>query len=291
MALKVAVFCKDITEKTRIGICNLAGIFREKGIEMNLNVMGEGKEKLNESDGFSFFDDLSSVPGEIQLIISVGGDGTFLETAMRVKDKGIPVAGVNTGKLGFLANIPDVEINRAVEKLYNGDYDVIERAMLEIVSPANILNNCPVALNEITVQKADQRMITIAVKINGIHINTYRADGLIVSTATGSTAYNLSVGGPILTPSDGSVVIAPMSPHNLTVRPIVVTSGSNITMEVSGRSTECLVTCDSRFVRLPFETLIEIRQAEKRLRTVMLKGDDFFSTLRNKFLWGVDPRN
>jgi NAD+ kinase len=292
MALKVAVYCKDITEKTRVGICRLARIFLEKGIAMNLNVMGEGKEKLSESDGLIFFEDISSIPGEIQIIISVGGDGTFLETAMRVKDKGIPVAGINTGKLGFLANITDADINNAIEKLCNGEYDVIERSMLELISPGNIFNNnYPVALNEITVQKADQRMITIAVQINGIHINTYRADGLIVSTATGSTAYNLSVGGPILTPTDGSVVIAPMSPHNLTVRPIVVTGGSNITMEVSGRGYECLVTCDSRFTHLPFGTLIEIRQAEKRLRTVMLKGDDFFSTLRNKFLWGVDPRN
>lgn len=292
MALKIAVYCRDVTEKTRMGVLRLADVFRKRGESMFLNVMGEGKEKFSDTDGIIFFDDLSSIESEVSLIISVGGDGTFLDTAVRVKNSNIPVAGINTGKLGFLANISDVDIVRSAERLCMGDFDIVERSMIELITPEGIFNNgYSTALNEITVQKADQRMITISVQINGKHANTYRADGLIVSTATGSTAYNLSVGGPVLTPSDESVVIAPMSPHNLTVRPIVVTGGSSIIMEVTGRSTRSLLTCDSRFVYLPFETVIEIRQAEHRLKTIMLKGDDFFSTLRNKFLWGVDPRN
>lgn len=292
MAFNAAVYCSDVTEKTRLGVSRLAEAILGRGDGLFLSVMGEGRERLEDIAGIRFFDDIASVEEEIGLIISVGGDGTFLETAKRVNNRDIPVAGINTGKLGFLANISDADITGSAERLCRGDYDIIERSMLEVVSPADAFSGCfSVALNEITVQKADQRMITINVCINGRHVNTYRADGLIVSTATGSTAYNLSVGGPILTPSDMSFVIAPMSPHNLTVRPIVVMGGSSITMEVSGRGTRSLFTCDSRFAYLPFESVIEIRQAEHRLKTVMLRGDDFFTTLRNKFLWGVDPRN
>ncbi len=292
MAFKVAVYCSDVTEKTRLGVLHLAEYIRSRNDEMYLNVMGEGKGKLSTEPDIFFFDDLNQIKKDINLIISVGGDGTFLETAKKVNHLNIPVAGINTGKLGFLANISDVDIEGSVDRLCNGDYDIIERSMLEIIKPAGAFeaNKC-IALNEITVQKADQRMITISVSINGRHVNTYRADGLIVSTATGSTAYSLSVGGPILTPSDCSFVIAPMSPHNLTVRPIVIMGGSSITMDISGRGSSYLLTCDSRFIHMPIETTVEICQAPNRLKTAMLKGDDFFSTLRNKFLWGVDPRN
>jgi len=292
MRQNVAIFCSDVTEKTKSGIYRLASAFREKEMDVYLNVMGEGREKLEEDKTLIFFDDKTSFPEHINTIISVGGDGTFLETARRVNKMGIPVAGVNTGKLGFLANIPDVDIHGSVDKLCNGEFTILERYMLTLVSPEGFFgteNN--IALNEITIQKADQRMITINVNIDGNHVNTYRADGLIISTATGSTAYNLSVGGPILTPSDNSIIIAPMSPHNLTVRPIVVTGSSVISMEVSGRGSRCLITCDSRFSHLPFGNTIEVKQSPHRIKTIMLNGGDFFSTLRNKFLWGVDPRN
>jgi NAD+ kinase len=164
--------------------------------------------------------------------------------------------------------------------------------MLEIVSPADLFGNGnAMALNEITVQKADQGMITITVRVDGTFLNTYRADGLIISTATGSTAYNLSVGGPILSPTDDSIIIAPMSPHNLTIRPIIVTGSSVITLEPGGRSSHCLVTCDSKAVRVPAGILLEVRRSDERLSTVTTAGNDFFSTLRNKLMWGADPRN
>jgi NAD+ kinase len=164
--------------------------------------------------------------------------------------------------------------------------------MLEIVSPRNLFGNgTEIALNEVTIQKADQSMITITVKVDGIFLNTYRADGLIVSSATGSTAYNLSVGGPILSPTDDSIIIIPMSPHNLTIRPIIMTGSSVITLEPGGRSSHCLVTCDSKAVRVPAGTVMEVRQSASRLLTVTTAGNDFFSTLRNKLMWGADPRN
>jgi NAD+ kinase len=240
----------------------------------------------------SLFRNVSELPGDIDMIMSVGGDGTFLETAMRVLGTGIPVAGINTGRLGFLANIPDDDIGKAIMMLCSGDYEVISRSMLEVVTPEGLFGEKnSLALNEVTIQKTDQSMITITVRVNGIFLNTYRADGLIISSATGSTAYNLSVGGPILSPSDESIIIAPMSPHNLTIRPIIVTGGSTITMETGGRSNECMITCDSKAVRAPLGINIEIRQAKLKLPTVTTRGNDFFSTLRNKLMWGADLRN
>jgi NAD+ kinase len=179
-----------------------------------------------------------------------------------------------------------------MEMLCSGGYEVISRSMLELITPEGIFGEkSSLALNEVTVQKSDQSMITITVSVNGIYLNTYRADGLIISTSTGSTAYNLSVGGPILSPSDESFIIAPMSPHNLTVRPIIITGNSTILMETGGRSNGCMITCDSRAVHLPFGEKIEVRQAPMKLKTVTPEGNDFFSTLRNKLMWGADLRN
>jgi NAD+ kinase len=176
--------------------------------------------------------------------------------------------------------------------LFNGDYEIIERSLLEITEPSNLFNgSAPVALNEITIQKADLSMITISVFVDDTYLNTYWADGLIVSTATGSTAYNLSVGGPILSPEDESIIISPISPHNLTIRPIVLTGSSKLRMVVEGRSDEYLATCDFRSKRVPFGQDIHIVQALDKLKTVMLIGKDFYSTLRNKLMWGADKRN
>ena len=164
--------------------------------------------------------------------------------------------------------------------------------MLEITSPPELAGSRnAMALNEITVQKIDQSMITINVEVDGTFLNTYRADGLIISTATGSTAYNLSVGGPILYPTDESIIIVPMSPHNLTVRPIIVSGKSVITLGTGGRSSQCMVTVDSKATRVPSGTIISVRQSSSRLSTVTIAGNDFFSTLRNKLMWGADPRN
>jgi NAD+ kinase len=179
-----------------------------------------------------------------------------------------------------------------MEMLCSGKFEIISRSMLEIISPESLFGESgSIALNEITVQKSDQRMITLTVFVNDIYLNTYRADGLIISTSTGSTAYNLSVGGPILSPSDESIIIAPMSPHNLTVRPIIISGGSKIVMETGGRGTECMITCDSRAVKAPMGIRIEVKETPAKLKTVTPAGNDFFSTLRNKLMWGADLRN
>lgn len=292
MVRTIALYSKGLTEKTTAGLLRLIDALHGRGATIYLNIMEPNGNHFRDDHRVILFRDVSELPSDTYMIMSVGGDGTFLETAMRVRSTGIPVAGINTGRLGFLANIPDDDIGSAIDLLCTGRYEVISRTMLEIISPDMLTGpDGAMALNEITVQKVDQSMITITVKVNGIFLNTYRADGLIISSATGSTAYNLSVGGPILSPTDESIIIAPMSPHNLTVRPIIVTGSSTITLATGGRSSECLVTCDSRAIRVPIGTVAELRQAATRLKTVTPAGIDFFSTLRNKLMWGADPRN
>ena len=292
MARTIALYSKGLTDKTTAGLLRLIDALHRRGATIYLNIMEPNGIHFRDDRRIIMFSEVSELPGDTYMIMSVGGDGTFLETAMRVRETGIPVAGINTGRLGFLANIPDDDIGKAIEMLLSGDYDVINRSMLEVVSPEELFGEGnSLALNEVTIQKTDQGMITITVRVNGIFLNTYRADGLIISSATGSTAYSLSVGGPILSPSDESIIIAPMSPHNLTIRPIIVTGGSTITMETGGRSKECMITCDSKAVRAPLGINIGIRQAKLKLPTVTTRGNDFFSTLRNKLMWGADRRN
>jgi len=211
---------------------------------------------------------------------------------LKVRGYGIPIAGVNTGRMGFLANISEEEIGRSIDLLCEGEYQIIERSLVEIRKPAGLFDlKSSTALNEVTIQKSDASMITINVYVGDAYLNTYWADGLIVSTATGSTAYNLSVGGPILSPEDESIIISPISPHNLTIRPIILSGESNLRMTVEGRTKEYVATCDFRSKRLPFSEELCISRSPEKLKTVMLKGMDFYSTLRNKLMWGADRRN
>jgi NAD+ kinase len=292
MLERVAIYFKDNNLKTRTGVERLVEEFHKRGIKTRIYqklvnpVTGLSWEIVEKSDELSHSSELAD------LVLSVGGDGTFLETVLKVKDLGIPIAGVNTGRMGFLANISADEISHSIDMLCKGEYEIIERCLLEISHPEGMFEgNSSTALNEITIQKADLSMITISVFVDETHLNTYWADGLIVSTATGSTAYNLSVGGPILSPDDESIIISPIAPHNLTIRPIILSGEGKIRMVIEGRSNEYLTTCDFRSKKLPFTEEIHIVRAPVKIRTVMLNGRDFYSTLRNKLMWGADTRN
>ena len=292
MLNKVAIYSSENSPKTKGVILKLINDFCGKGIRIQLYEKSEDVEICPGGKMIEKFNDLKTFTDLPDLVLSVGGDGTFLETMIKVKDLGIPVAGINTGRLGFLANISEEEINHSLELLYKGDYEVIERSLLELAEPSGLFEkNTQVALNEITIQKADLSMITINVFADDTYLNTYWADGIIISTATGSTAYNLSAGGPILCPVDDSIIISPISPHNLTIRPIILPGRSKLRMMVEGRSNEYLATCDFRSIRIPFGREIIILQASWKLKTVMIKGLDFYSTLRNKLMWGADKRN
>jgi NAD+ kinase len=289
---RVAIYFKDNNLKTKDGVGRLVEEFQRRGIKIRIyqklmnNDSDADWEIIKISDELTYSSDLPD------LVLSVGGDGTFLETVLKVKDMGIPIAGVNTGRMGFLANISADEIGKSVDMLCRGEYEIIERCLLEISHPAGIFEgNSSSALNEITIQKADLSMISISVFVDDTHLNTYWADGLIVSTATGSTAYNLSVGGPILSPDDESIIISPIAPHNLTIRPIILSGEGKIRMVIEGRSREYLTTCDFRSRKMPFSAEIHIVRSPSKIKTVMLNGRDFYSTLRNKLMWGADTRN
>jgi NAD+ kinase len=291
MLQRVAIFSKDNNAKTRDAVRKLVDEFSHHKIHVQVFHNSSDPETFSDkrAEQFSDLATLSCLP---DMVLSVGGDGTFLETMLRIKDLGIPVAGVNTGRMGFLSNIPGEEIAISVDQLCTGRFEIIERALLELSHPARLFEGVSAtALNEITIQKANLSMITIHVYVNETFLNTYWADGLIVSTATGSTAYNLSVGGPILSPDDQSMIISPISPHNLTIRPIIISGDCKLKMVMEGRTGEYLATCDFRFRKVPIQEEIHIMKAESKLKTVMLTGRDFYSTLRNKLMWGADKRN
>lgn len=292
MLKTVVIFSKDSTEKTRDGVTKLVNELHARDIRILMHQRNEEIHYSPDNIPLEHFRSIDEVREKPDMIFSVGGDGTFLETVIKVKDLGVPIAGVNTGRMGFLANIYANEIPQSIDMLQKGEYMIVERCMLELMNPPGLFQgNDSYALNEITIQKSDLSMITINVSVDDTYLNTYWCDGLIISTATGSTAYNLSTGGPILSPEDESIIISPIAPHNLTIRPIIISGESRLRMQMEGRSHEFMTTIDFRSKKIPFGNEIVIERAPQKIRTVMMRTRDFYSTLRNKLMWGADSRN
>jgi NAD+ kinase len=225
-------------------------------------------------------------------IFSVGGDGTFLHSVVTIRNFEIPVVGLNSGRMGFLADISKDQIHNALNDIFNNRFSIIERSMLEVDFEGTENIEFNLTLNEVAVLKTDSSsMMNITAWCDGQLLNNYWADGLIVATPTGSTAYSLSVGGPILTPDSENFVITPLAPHNLTIRPIVVPDKNNIKLEVEGRGSNYLISLDYRSESVPFSTSVIIKKANVTLKTLQLPEQTFFNTLRNKLMWGLDKRN
>lgn len=223
--------------------------------------------------------------------ISMGGDGTFLETARRVGNKEIPILGINTGRLGFLADISQQEMEAALNDFFNGNYKIEERSLIQVQSEEAPLKGYPYALNEVAVLKRDNSsMISIRVEINGEYLTTYQADGLIINTPTGSTGYALSVGGPIIMPQAGIFGITPVAPHSLNMRPLTLKDEAEITLEVESRSHNFLVAIDGRSESCREGTRLTLKKAPYRIKVFQRKEHSFFNTLRNKLMWGADIR-
>lgn len=240
----------------------------------------------------SFFHSYIDFDQHNEFIFSVGGDGTFLHSVVDIRNFDVPVVGVNSGRLGFLADISQDQIQDALSNIFNHNFSVIERTMLQVdlVGTQNLDFN--LALNEMTVLKTDtSSMINISAYLDKELLNNYWADGLIVATPTGSTAYSLSVGGPILTPDSENFVITPLAPHNLTIRPLVVPDKYEIILKVEGRGANYLTSLDFRSVAVCFSTTIKVKKANFKLKTLQLPDQPFFNTLRNKLMWGIDKRN
>ena len=229
---------------------------------------------------------------DVDYVISMGGDGTFLKAASRVGAKGTPIIGVNMGRLGFLADVLPSEIESALDSLYAGECLIEEHAVIQVEAEGGVLAGNPFALNDIAVLKRDDAsMISIRTQVDGEFLVTYQADGLIVTTPTGSTAYNLSNGGPIIIPQSGSICLTPVAPHSLNIRPIVINDTAVInTLDIESRSHNYLVAIDGRSERMTEETRLIIRKAPHSIKIVKQRNQRYFSTLREKLMWGADQR-
>ena len=225
------------------------------------------------------------------MVISIGGDGTFLRAARCTNDKNIPILGINTGRLGFLADVSPLEFEDVFFQIHQGNYTIDERSVLQLSNDGETTIPYPYALNDIAVLKRDSSsMITIHTCINGAYMNTYQADGVIIATPTGSTAYSLSVNGPIMVPNANTISINPVAPHSLNVRPVVICDNCDVTLDVKSRSHNFLVAIDGRSHTYKEGTRITIRKAPFTIKVVKPANHNFFDTLRTKLMWGADIR-
>lgn len=289
--LRFALFGKEFQAGKTVSIHRLIDSLKAHGAEIYIertffqyitSALGMEVEVSGVFDNYNF---------DVDFVISIGGDGTFLRAASMVGSKATPIIGVNTGRLGFLADIHPDEIDHAIAEIAYGHYAVEPHAVIMVEADGEIIEGSPFALNDIAVLKRDNAaMISVRTCINGEYLVTYQADGLIVSTPTGSTAYGLSNGGPIIVPDADILCLTPVAPHSLNVRPIVINDDSEITLEVESRSHNFLVAIDGRSEKLLESTRLTIRKAPYTINIVKRDSRSYFSTLREKMMWGADHR-
>ncbi len=232
------------------------------------------------------------VSQQVDLVITLGGDGTILGCLKWVVDSGIPILGVNLGRMGFLADIEKSRIRQALEAVRDGQYTLDKRSVIKLESNIELFGKLPYAINDFTLLKRDtSSMVTIHAYVNGDYLNTYWSDGIIVATPTGSTGYSLSCGGPIIFPSSNNFVVTPVAPHNLNVRPIVIPDDAVVSFEIEGRAENFLCTLDSRFETISSSVKLAVKKADFHIARVQLEEGNFLNTMRDKLTWGLDKRN
>jgi NAD+ kinase len=291
--MKIAVFCAYDTPAT-IEFAKAAIAYLEnKGHLLSLD--NRLMEHLPaEAKKYNSFDASGTLGSDNDYLFSIGGDGTLLRSIPFVKDTQIPILGINTGRLGFLTSLQKESLNEALDKFFDEKFKLVKRALLavELSTPSSEINEFGYALNEISInRKNTTAMLSIATQIDKEFLTTYWADGLIIATPTGSTGYSLSSGGPILTPETEGIVLNPIAPHNLNIRPLVVPDKAEIEISVDGRGEDHLLSLDSRIFTIENGTQIHIKKAPFSVFTVELEGDNYFKTLRDKLFWGYDARN
>ena len=292
--MKIAIYSRGIENNQHQDVLSLLDVLAVSGVELVIyqDFFNQFYPGINSKAKYSTFNSSDDLDENIDFLISLGGDGTLLDTVTLVKDSGIPVAGINYGRLGFLANIGKEDFHSAVEALLNRTYVLDKRTLIHLDADIPLFDAVPYALNEFTLHKKDASpMIKIHTYLNGEFLNTYWADGLIVATPTGSTGYSLSCNGPVVFPDSGSFVITPVSPHNLNVRPIVVPDNNIISFEVEGRTDGFLCTLDSRREIVTKEIQLAVKKEEFCINLIRLNENNFLQTLRNKLSWGLDVRN
>jgi NAD+ kinase len=294
--MKIAIFGQYYQNDTRPIIRDILVFFNKNKVDLVieksfLTILYEEKILKKEYQTFSSHKDLDA---SIDLLISIGGDGTILRAVTYVRNSGIPIIGINAGRLGFLAKVQKENIELFLQLILDRNYTVSRRSLISVESsPKNeAIRELNFALNEISVSRKDTTsMITVETYLNGEYLTSYWADGLIISTPTGSTGYSLSCGGPVLMPDVKSLVITPIAPHNLNARPLVIPDKTEIRLKVSGREPQYLVSLDSRIATIDNDTILTIKKTPYKINMIEIQDESFLSTLRNKLLWGMDKRN
>jgi NAD+ kinase len=291
--MRIAVHGKEFNRQSVPSIARIFELLHKGGADVFVSAKFSQFLKPAAFKSFSYkIYDLSEPLKKIDYFISIGGDGTLLESVTHIGDTEIPILGINTGRLGFLATIASGEIELAMGQLLSRDFTLDKRAVLKLDTSTGIFNKLNFALNDFTVVKKDtSSMITIHTYVNGEFLNSYWADGIIVATPTGSTGYSLSCGGPLIFPRSGNFVITPVSPHNLTVRPIVVPDSSEISFQIEGRSKRFLVSLDSRISSVDNAVKLIVKRADFSVNLIQLPDKHYFKTLRQKLNLGLDIRN
>lgn len=293
--MQVVVYSQYLKEGDLPYVQHLFDALAEQGVAAYVNTpyLEELQGKINFKTSIGDFEGyLDFRVREFDFVITLGGDGTILAAATLVRDSGVPILGINLGRLGFLATVGKEQIMQAVALLVKGEYSVVERSTMRLESDPPLFGETPFALNDFTILKRDtSSMITIHTFVNGAYLNTYWADGLVVATPTGSTGYSLSCAGPIVFPDSNNLVLTPVAPHNLNVRPLVIADSATISFEVEGRAENFLCTLDSRHEIITSDNKIAVRRGDFCINLVQLLDDSFLDTMRKKLNWGVDLRN
>ncbi|GAB3936271.1 NAD kinase [Mucilaginibacter myungsuensis] len=291
--MRIAIYGRQFNDSALPFIQQVFDSLSQHGVDIYVHHLLEGHlEGRIVTAHYNVLQETTPLKGFIDLFVTIGGDGTLLDMVTLIRDSGVPVIGINFGRLGFLASVNKNDIAAAIYAVVNKQYTLDSRALLRIESDGKIFGDDNFAVNDITIHKRDDAaMITIHAYLNGEILNSYWGDGIIISTPTGSTAYSLSCGGPIMFPQANSFSITPIAPHNLNVRPVVLPDDSVLTFKVELRSSNYLVSCDSRTAVINDTIEFKIYKADFELNLVRLNNESYLTTLRNKLLWGIDVRN
>jgi len=291
--MRIAIFGKNLSDENRPYLRRLLEELANHHVEVSvyepfLSFFGDCQREGLTFNTFSTHEDLQA-----DMLFSIGGDGTILDAVPLLGNSGIPVLGINMGRLGFLSSVAKEDISNAIQLVTQGRFATESRTLLELVSPKGVFHDgVNYALNEINIiRNPEHSLLAIKVFVDDVFLNTYWGDGILMATPTGSTAYSLSAGGPILTPNSRSFVITPIAAHNLTVRPIVIPDDSVVRIHAEGREKQFVFSMDSRTCALDTSLELVVRKADFCIRTVRMEDSDFFTTIRNKLMWGKDNRN
>ena len=293
--MKIAIYGQSVDKISKNIFLEILNISKSQNLELFVEEKYNSVllKKLKTNHNHKVFSSYNDLDKSIDMMITIGGDGTLLRSITYIRDLGIPIIGINTGRLGFLATLNQELLNIELKKILKGEFDVKERSLLEVsVDNNDNFSDFNFALNEVSVgRKNTTSMIEIKTMLDGEYLNTYWADGLIVSTPTGSTGYSLSCGGPIMTPSSQTFSITPIAPHNLNARPLVISDEIKIELSVEGREKSHLLSLDSQIISLKNNVKIKIKKANYKIKLASINNNSFYKTLRNKLLWGEDRRN